>query len=74
MEKILDQARVLVVTKNWNKQKRNNATIQSAPTVKNDLLSGFPGGSVKNPSVNAGEPRFAPGSRKIPHASQQLSL
>ena len=57
MEKILDQARVLVVTENWNKQKRNNPTIPSAPIVKNDLLSGFPGGSVKDPSAHAGEPR-----------------
>ena len=56
MEKILDQARVLVVTENWNKQKRNNPTIPSAPIVKNDLLSGFPGGSVKDPSAHAGEP------------------
>ena len=57
MEKILDQARILVVTENCNKQKQNNATVQAAPIVKNDLLPGFPGGSVKDPSANAGEPR-----------------
>ena len=34
----------------------------------------FPGGSVvKNPPANAGENRFDPWSRKVPHAVEQLS-
>ena len=34
----------------------------------------FPGGSVvKNPPANAGDTGLIPWSRKIPHATQQLS-
>ena len=35
----------------------------------------FPGGTVvKNPPANAGNSGLSPGSRKIPHAAEQLSL
>ena len=41
--------------------------------IKN-LGRGFPGGSVvKNPPANAGDMRWIPGSREIPHATEQLS-
>ena len=35
---------------------------------------GFPGGAmVKNPPASAGDMSFEPWSRKIPHATEQLS-
>ena len=41
--------------------------------IKN-IFGDFPGGAVvKNPPANAGDHRFNPWSRKIPHAAGQLS-
>ena len=43
--------------------------------MKTYVLQDFPGGAVvKNPPANSGDMGSSPGSGKIPHATEQLSL
>ena len=49
--------------------------ITSIKLIAKKEVRGFPGGAVvKNPPANTGDPGSKPWSRKIPHATEQLSL